>query len=243
MPARSSIRRWWKPSSPSLAAAGWRNSLPKNKKLRSALVWGTAAVVAAGFVPWRVTVPPADWRGWQVASGEARWTPWSRLKWSNLEVRTPVGGRLRLNEVEVRPRLWTLALGRWEMVWRFGEVRVDPDSWGIRQQPAREILSTGQAADGGSAVVQIRPGRWTLRRLELEGPFLRLNATGWLSQGRGEAELALKGELRSRLLQGGEFRPWEPFELQVHGALPAPAIRFTSSFFTFSVSPQTERRS
>lgn len=225
--------------------------MTRNKKLRSTLVLGAAAVVAAGFVPWKVTAP-ADWlfrsaglpmKGWEVTSGEARWTPWIRLKWSNLEVRTPVGGRLRLNDVEVWPRFWTLGLGRWETVWRFGKVRVEPDSWGIRQQPAQEILSSGPAADGGSAVMQIRPGRWTLRRLELEGPLLHLNATGWLSQGQEEAELDLKGELLGRLLQGAEFRPWEPFELQMHGALAAPAIRFTSSFFTFVMSPQTERRS
>lgn len=212
---------------------------------------GATAVIVAGFVPWRVTAP-MDWfcrrvefpgEGWQVTSEEVRWIPWSRLKWSNLEMRTPVGGCLRLNEVEVRPRLWTLALGRWETIWRFGEVRVDPFSWGIRQQPAREILSAGPATGGGSAVVQIRPGRWTLRRLELEGPLIRLNARGWLSQGRGEAELDLKGELLGRLLQGAEFQPWEPFELRVYGALATPAIRFTSSFFTFSMNPQTERRS
>jgi len=168
-------------------------------------------VAAAGFVPWRVTVP-VDWSGWQIIQGEARWIPWSRLELSNLEVRTQGGGRLRLERVEVRPRLWTLAGGRWVTRWRFGEVRVDPDSWGIRQQPAREILSAGPAADGGSAVVQIRRDRWILEQLALHGPLLRLDAKGWLARERQEGALMLKGELMGQQ-------------------------------FTFSVNPQSERRS
>lgn len=185
--------------------------MPRSKKPRLALVLGTAAVAAAGFVPWPVPIP-ADWSGLKIIHGEARWIPWSRLELSNLEVRTQGGGLLRLARVEARPRLWTLAEGRWVTGWRFGKVRVDPDSWGIRQQPAQEILSAGPAADGGSAVLQIRRDRWILEQLELHGPFLRLDAKGWLAREGREGALMLKGELM------GEQ-------------------------FTFSVNPQSKRRS
>jgi len=207
-----------------------------------------AAVVAAGFVPWNLTAhleglcrrlgPPVA--GWQVTRGEARWTPWSRLELSKLEVRIGAGGRLFLERVEVRPRLWTLALGGWETAWRFGEVRMEPDSWGIRPQPAREILSAEPAADGGSAVMQLRQGRWILKQLAVHGSLIRLDGSGWLAKDRREGELALKGELSGRLLQGEEFQPWEPFDLRVRGVLAAPEIRFTSNFFTFAMSPKAE---
>lgn len=185
--------------------------MPRNRTLRLALVLGTAVVAVAGFVPWRVRVP-VDWNGWKIIQGEARWIPLSRLELSNLEVRTQGGGRLRLARVEVRPRLWTLAGGRWVTWWRFGEVRVDPDSWGIRQQPAREILAAGPAANGGSAVLEIRRDRWILEQLALHGPLLRLDAKGWLAREGREGALILKGELMGQQ-------------------------------FTFSVSPQSKRRS
>lgn len=224
--------------------------MPRSKPLRSALILA-AAVGAAGFFPLDVTAhmdwlrrrlgPPAA--GWQVTQGEARWIPWSRLELSRLEVRAQGGGLLRVERLEVRPRLWTLALGGWETAWRFGEIRIEPDSWGIRQQPAREILSAQAAVAGGSAVVRARRDRWTLERLTLRGPLLRLSASGWLAGDRREGELALKGELWGDLLQGGESRLWEPFELQARGAPAAPEIRFVSSFFTLDMRPQPERRS
>jgi hypothetical protein len=210
---------------------------------------GAAAVAAAGFVPWRVTAH-AEWlcrrlgppvAGLKVTPGEARWIPWSGLELSNLEVETRGGGRLRFEEVEVRPRLWMLARGQWVTLWRFGEVRVDPDSWGIRQQPASEILSAGPAVAGGLALVRIERDRWIVKQMSLRGPLLWLKAEGWFAQ-RGEGELVLRGELLGRLLPGEGFGLWEPFDLQVRGRGPTPEIRFTSNFFTFSMNPQPERR-
>lgn len=173
--------------------------MPRSRKF---LILGTAAIAAAGFVPWRVTAH-AEWlfrrlgppvAGLEVTPGEIRWIPWSRLEFKHLQVETPRGGRLRFEGVEVRSRLWMLARGQWVTLWRFGEVRVDPDSWGIRQQPAREILSAGPAVGGGSALVRIERDRWSVKQISLRGPLLWLNAEGWFTE-RGEGELALRGEL------------------------------------------------
>ena len=218
-------------------------------RIRRVLLFGAAAVAAAGFVPWRVTAH-AEWlrrrlgppmAGLKVTFGEIRWIPWSRLELIDLQVKTRGGGRLRFDEVEVRPRLWMLARGQWVTLWRFGEVRVDPDSWGIRQQPAREILSAGPAVNGGLALVRIERDRWVLKQMAFRGPLLWLKAEGWFAQ-RGEGELALRGELLGCLLQGEGFQPWEPFDLRVRGAWAAPEIRFTSNFLTWNLSPQPERR-
>ena len=206
-------------------------------------------MVAAGFVPWKATAH-AEWlcrhlgppiSGLKMTPQEIRWIPWSRLEFKRLQVEAPGGGRLLVEELEVRPRFWMLARGQWVTLWRFGGIRMDPDSWGIRQQPAREILSAGPAVSGGLALVQIERDRWSLKQLALRGPLLWLKAEGWLAQ-RGEGELALRGELLGCLLQGDGFGPWEPFELQMRGAWAAPEIRFTSNFFTLIMGPQTERR-
>lgn len=200
------------------------------------------AVAAAGFVPWRVTAH-AEWltrrlgppiAGLKMTPREIRWIPWSRLEVEDLQVETRGGGRLTLEAVEVRPRLRSLGL-------RFGRVRIDPDSWGIRQQPAREILSAEPVVDAGSALVRIERDRWVFEQVAFRGPLLRLKAEGWVAR-RGEAELALRGELLGVLLQGQGFQPWEPFDLQMRGAWAAPEIRFTSSFFTLVLAPQSERR-
>ncbi len=163
---------------------------------------GAAAVIVAGFLPWNVTAhaewlfrrlgPPVE--GLKITPGEVLWIPWSGLELSHLEVETRGGGRLHFEEVEVRPRLWMLARGEWMTLWRFGEIRVDPGSWGIRQQPAREILSAGPAVSGGLALVRIERDRWTVKQMSLRGPLLWLKAEGWFTQ-RGVGELSLRGEL------------------------------------------------
>lgn len=217
-------------------------------RIRRGLLFGAVAVAAAGFVPWRLTAH-AEWicrrlgppvAGLKVTPAEIRWIPWSRLEFKGLRVETREGGRLHVEEVEVRTRLWMLARGEWVTLWRFGEIRVDPDSWGIRRQPAREILSAGPAVDGGPALVRIQRDRWSVKQMTLRGPLLWLKAEGWFAQ-RGEGELALRGELLGCLLQGEEFQPWEPFDLRVRGAWATPEIRFTSNFFTWVTGPQPER--
>ncbi len=215
-----------------------------------------AAVLGAGFIPWQVT-GPVQWlfrrcipaQGWQLSLRAARWVPWSHLELHDLQVQAPQGGHLHLVKVDVWPRSWTFIRGRWVTRWRFGEIRMDPGSWGIRRPLAQEILSAGPVTTRGFAVLEVDRERMTLSELMLHGPLLRLRAEGWL-QGKERGEVDLRGELARFLLEGMHLvpsdqsapEPWEPFELQVRGALTAPEVRFVSNFFTFALKLNTERK-
>lgn len=161
---------------------------------------------------------------------------------TGLQVQAPGGGRLSVEQIHLRTRIWELIRGRWETKWTLGEIRMDPSSWGIRAPLAREILSAGPVATDGFARLALEPGKVTLRELELHGPLLRLQAQGsWLFK-ESEVKLLLKGGLARSLLEGMELslpdplspQPWEPFEFRLRGAWAHPEIRFDSSFYTFS---------
>ncbi len=227
--------------------------------LRTVLVLLLTGIVAAGFVPWKVTVPTqrlcrflsSRITGWQITLQEAQWIPWKSLELADLHLQTPQGGRLHLVKVHLRPQIWTLVRGGWETRWEFEEIRMDPRSWGIRRPVAQQILSAGPVTTGGFAILQVDRRRWTLRELVLHGPLLRLQAEGWLAERTRQVELVLRGELSRDLLEEMNLvnsdqsapKPWEPFDLQVAGSLAAPEVRFTSNFFTFSMTPQLERKS
>lgn len=214
--------------------------------------------VGAGFVPWKVTASAQrlcrflgnHYPSWQVTVQEARWIPWQSLELADLQVQTPRGGRLRLVKVRLWPQIWTLVRGDWETRWEFGEIRMDPRSWGIRRPLAQEILSAGPVTQSGFAILKFSRERLTLQELLLHGPQMRLQANGWWAEKTQRAELALRGELPRTLLEGMSLlrsdqalpEPWEPFELQVGGRVAAPEIRFASNFFTFASTPHMERR-
>jgi len=218
-----------------------------------------AGTAAAGFVPWKVTVPAqrlcrllgSRAAGWRITLQEAQWIPWKSVELADLQVQTPRGGRLHLVKVRLRPRIWTLVRGEWETRWEFEEIRMDPRSFGIRAPLVQEILSAGPVTRNGFAVLRIGRQKLTLQEMVLDGPLLRLRAAGWLAQKAQQAQLALNGQLSRDLLEEMNLvksdqaapEPWEPFELRIAGSLAAPDIRFMSNFFTFAMTPQLERRS
>ena len=219
---------------------------------------GLIGLFSLGFVSWDVT-PPVRWacrrlgtapEGWEVTVAQARWTPWRRFEVTDLKLRIPRSGRLHLVKVSFSSVPWTVVKGSLMTQWQFGEIRVDPESWGIRMPIAQEILSAGPVASDGSAVLECQFGRITLQQMILHGRFLRLRAEGYLAQGQ-RANLTLRGELLRTLLEGMALveakqegvRPWEPFELQVQGVLNHPQLQFRSNFFTFAMNLQAEKQS
>ena len=133
--------------------------------------------------------------------------------------------------------------------WQFGEIRIDPGSWGIRNPMAQEMLSAGPVTTDGFAVLQCQFMKIVLQQMVLYGPFLRLQAEGYVVQGQ-QARLALRGELHRTLLEGmnlvesypKDVVTWEPFEFQMGGSLMHPRLQFHSNFFTFAMNPQVEKR-
>ena len=241
---------WWR------AAGSWRNSwFPIRQGSAEAEIFKRASLLifvagfAAGFIPWKVTAPvrwgcrtlfsPAG--RWQWTIGDARWIPWSRLEVARLQLQTPDGRRLQVDQLRLQTHLLALIGGRWETRWIFGPIRIEPSSWGIRAPLAREILSAAPVATDGFAQLTVGWGQVTLQELELHGSLIRLEAEGKWFPRRAEADLSLQGSVAGNLLQGLELepgasspRPWEPFDLRLRGPLARPKIRFDSNFYTLS---------
>lgn len=219
-----------------------------------ALAGGAAA---AGFIPWEVTpqinrLLAGSMIGEKAAITveQARWAPWDSLELIGINIQSKEGGRVFVERAEMRPYFKSFMKGKLGTRWTFGEVRILPDTWGIRSPMAREIFSAGPVTTGGFALLDLERGRTTLKTLSLYGPLLRVETNGWLAD-RWEGELSMKGELPRKLLEALELqepaqpaaKPWEPFDFHIRGILAYPEIRFNSSFFTVAIGPQAERAS
>lgn len=231
----------------------WRRGL-----FRLGLLAGLAGFAFLGFVSWDVTVP-IQWvchrlgvntNGLEVTVAQAKWIPWRRLELTDLKLHLPQSGRLHLVKVTLSSQPWTLIGGHLTTQWQLGAMRIDPGSWGIHRSLAQEILSSRPVTTDGFAILEYQFGKLILRQMTLHGPLLRLHAEGWFDGGR-RANLALRGELLRTLLESMKLvksdqenvEPWEPFELQVDGALARPQVQFRSSFFTFAMDPPVEEKS
>lgn len=211
--------------------------------------------IGAGFVPWQVTSPIRRlclWvqgeNGWEVSVSNARWIPWQDLQLTDLKLRTPQGGHVHVTRVGIALQPGALFLGTLATKWRIAEVRVDPASWNIRQPLAKEILSAGPVTQKGSALLQAHWGRLSLTSLALQGPMLRLQAKGWLTD-QHRIHFSMEGMLARVILEemnllGAEnsaSHPWEPFTLDLRGALDHPDLSFASKFFTLSLKTHGEK--
>ena len=231
--------------------------MPKRNWFRWLLLGLPAVLLAGGFLEWDVTSQVNRLAGnalngkLTVRVEQARWAPWDSLELKGISIQTNDGGRLFVERAEMRPYFKSFLKGKWGTRWTFGEIRIEPDSWGIRAPLAKEIFSATPVTTGGFALLDLERGRTTLNTLSLYGPLLRVETHGWLAD-RWEGELAMKGELPRQLLEAlgleetqsqSSSKPWEPFDLQVRGVLAYPEIRFNSSFFTVAIGPQAERAS
>lgn len=213
----------------------------------------TGVLISMGFISWDVTGPVRWALGralkqagqWQVEVGQARWIPWWRLEVSDVQLSSPRGGRLHLVRLSVFPKPWALVRGYVAAQCEVGEIRMDPASWRIRRPAAQEILSTGPVTTDGFAIVHYRLGHLDVQQLSLHGPLLRVHVSGWFN-GKQEASLSVRGEVMHVLLEAmhlGEMDqlnppPWDPFELELEGALAQPLFRFTSAFYSMERRPQ-----
>lgn len=214
-----------------------------------------AAVLAAGFIPWRVTGcvqklldgSPRK-AGWLFSLEQARWIPWRHLELSHLQVRIPGGGTLHLEKAKVFLRPASLLRGRVSTEWDLGEIRMDPGSWRIRSTRAQEILSTIPVTTQGSAVLHVHPQEIQFERFSLAGPVLQMNGQASF-RNRDEGHLHLRGDLSRTILEAMQgvsedkgMAPWQPFELEMDGSMNAPRIRFDSSFGSFVLNRPVEKK-
>lgn len=210
---------------------------------------------AVGFVPWRVTGcvqklldgSPRK-AGWLFSLEQARWTPWSHLELSHLQVWIPGGGKLHLEKAKVFLRPASLLRGRVSTEWDLGEIRMDPGSWRIRSAQAQEILSAIPVTTQGSAILHLHPREIQFERFSLAGPMLRMNGQASF-RSRGEGHLHLRGDLSRTILEAMQVMSedhgmalWQPFELEIDGGMNAPRIRFDSSFGVFVLNRSAERK-
>lgn len=225
-----------------------------NRRILSAgFAFLVLAVAAAGFVPWRVTGWVQRWleahpRPLLLSVDQARWIPWKHLELDHIRIRTPGGGKLHLVRAEVSLRLKALAQGKVSTEWNFGEIRMDPGSWKIRQALATEMLSAMPVTTQGSARLNWPPREVELERLWLTGPVLHLQGAASFPS-REEIHLQMQGSLSRSILvamqllspsDGGE--PWQPFHLELNGLVRAPSIRFESNFRSFIFDHPVERK-
>lgn len=219
---------------------------------RRRIFWGGSVVllvfVIPGFLAWPVT-GPVQWvcqkfsseNGWQLTVEKARWVPWKSLQVEDLRLMTPGGGLMHVVKMWISPKPWSVWKGSLTTLWDFGEIRLDPGSWRIRKPEVQKLLSSMPVTTGGSAIVQIQPGRITVDDLSLQGPLLKLHAKGWFS-GRLATHLDLNGALARSILEGmrlGDSRKgsapfWEPFKMRLTGPLSQLKIAFASNFLTIS---------
>lgn len=209
-----------------------------------------AAGVGAGFFSWPVTQPLqrlcgrlSTEVGWRLSLEEARWIPLRHLEVRDLRLSVPQGGRMHLVRAWISPRWESLLQGSLSTLWDLGEIRLDPGSWGIRRPGAQALISSVPVTTSGEALLKIGPERIAVERLSLEGPLLRLHVEGWLSKELW-THLSFQGWLARQVLEEmklvqavgerQEANPWEPFQMQLEGALSQPGIQFTSGFASFS---------
>jgi len=186
--------------------------------------------------------------GWRVVVAHARWSAWrSMLEVSDLTVQIPQGGRLHCTDVKIHPLFFTVLKGGLITRWRVGEVRIDPDSWGVYQPMASEILSVTPVLTTGSATAQFIPGRLYLREVRFQGPSLWFEGEGWLGEHR-RAQLDLVGAVDRRFLESVKAREvhsqegssWEMFHMRLSGTLGFPEISFVSQSRSFSLTSYGE---
>lgn len=208
-----------------------------------------------GFIPWPMT-SPLQWlcrvatqdSGWQVSVGHARWIPWQDVELTDLKVRAPRGGQIHITQVRVGLVPWHLMRGVVGTQWKFAEIRMDPASWNIRQPLAKEVLSAGAVTNQGQALLSAQWGKVILTGLTLGGPMLRLHAVGWLTETK-HIQLSLDGQLSRVLLEemnlmrpeNPKTRTWEPFTINLQGALASPEVSFASNFLTISLRTHGEK--
>jgi hypothetical protein len=214
-------------------------------------------VIGFGFYPWPLTgffarlLEAAESRsGWRLSIAQARWIPWKGLEFDDLRLETPGGGRLHLTSARIHPGLGSLLKGNLVTHGRLGDIRIDPGSWGIHRPLAQELLSTSPVTTQGSVVLRWESDRWRITDLSLDGPFLQLQARGWLNRQR-QTDLSLQGALDRTLLVGMNLLkaneavrsagPWEPFQMSLTGILERPEISFTSGFLTISLKSNEEK--
>lgn len=229
----------------------------RGKRLLAGLILG--AVIGLGMVSWPVTGPVNWWLGrfldgkssWALSIAEARWVPFrNRVELLDLKIRVPGGGQMHLVRVLATPNPLSLLTGGSLITHcRLHEARIDPGSWGIRQPPLVELLSTGPVANEGYAILQIELNKIMFQLFTLSGPLLQVQAEGWLLEGN-HAHLNMKGTLARKLLEQMNLVPvedlavvlWEPFQLNLDGALTHPTISFASNFLSVSFKNHGEHK-
>ncbi len=185
--------------------------------------------------------------GWHLSVTRAQWVPWREIQLMDVKLQVPQGGLLHVREIQIRPRLISLLRGSLSTTWIFGELRMDPASWGIHKPLAQEMISSTPLATDAQAEVLVGTQRMTLERLSLQGPWVRLQAEGWVNRAR-ESYIKMEGALARQLLEGMKLlepdaqpvNPWEPFQMQMKNDPIHPELLFSSRFFSLQLKSHGE---
>ncbi|PIQ82059.1 MAG: hypothetical protein COV76_05850 [Candidatus Omnitrophica bacterium CG11_big_fil_rev_8_21_14_0_20_64_10] len=226
------------------------------RRWRLAFEIGLLLLLSLGFFPWPVTIPlneglrRLNHSAWQLSVGSAQWAPWRELKLRDLRIRSPQGGLIHVVRGTVQPQWGNLLWARMEFDCRAEDLRMDPGSWRIRKDLAKELLSAGPLFDAGRARVVMDSGGWLLEDGVLQGRLLHGRLRGeWSSSSRvglwisgRVVRLLLYGLDLIRLEAGEDFYVSEPFSLRLVGEPPHLDLEFKSDFRSFSFTRSDRRK-